>query len=101
MSHTASEPSHGLHFLRLAELIFQYAALGDIFGNHFQNLLSNFGAGDGSTTQPDRDGIAVLALPADLDVLQPCATANFIDWARVFRRIATSTNLSIQRRAFV
>src|SRR5207253_6191030 len=78
MSHTAGESSHGLHFLRLTELIFQHAAFGDIFGNHFKNLLSNIGAGDGSTTQPDRDGIDVLALPADLDVLQPCATAKFI-----------------------
>src|SRR5439155_998663 len=72
----------------------------DIFGNHFKNLLSNLGAGDGSTTQPDRDGIAILALPADLDVLQPRATAKFIDEARVFLRIGKHVKLGIEGQDF-
>ena len=58
----AGQAAHGLHLLRLAQLLFQGAALGDIFREEFEDH-AFFTAVDHGTPRDSNHGGAALALP--------------------------------------
>ena len=62
MGDAAGQASDGLHFLSLAELLFESAALGDVLGKEFKENFFIFVA-DGPPGDANDDGAAVLAFP--------------------------------------
>jgi hypothetical protein len=60
VSDAAGEAADGFHFLGLAELIFEHAALGDVFGDGFENVGGFVAAGDGAAADADGDGAPSL-----------------------------------------
>src|SRR5258707_15568947 len=64
VSDAAGEAADGFHFLGLAELVFEDAALGDVFGDGFEDVGGFVAAGDGASADADGDSFAVLAAPA-------------------------------------
>ena len=81
VSDAAGEAADGFHFLGLAELIFEDAALGDVFGDGFEDVGGLVAAGDGAAADADGDDGAVLALPADFETVHAAGAAEFVDQA--------------------
>ena len=67
----AGEAADGFHFLGLAELVFEHAALGDVFGDGFENV-GGLVAGDGTAADADGDEGARLCASSGLRN-RPCA----------------------------
>ena len=63
MGHPARQPPHRFHLLRLAELGFEQALLGDVFGDALEVGHRALGVPHHSPAEPDGDGGAVLAFP--------------------------------------
>src|SRR5437879_8110863 len=70
MSDTTSQPANGFHLLRLAQLLFKSTPFGDVLRNHFKTFDLSMRVGDGMSTQPHGDGLAVLALPFHLNIFK-------------------------------
>ena len=100
VSDAAGEAADGFHFLGLAELIFEDAALGDVFGDGFEDVGGFVAAGDGAAADADGDGDAVFALPADFEAVHASGAAEFVDQAGVFGGIDENVFLGIEARDF-
>ncbi len=79
----SGEAADGFHFLRLTELIFEDAALGDVFGDGFENVGGFVTAGYGASADADGDGGSVFALPADFETVHASGALEFVDQAGV------------------
>jgi len=76
VSDAAGEAADGFHFLGLAELIFENAARGDVFGDASR---TSAGSSPPATARPLRangDDDAVLALPADFKAVNAASAAD-------------------------
>src|SRR5207302_7374701 len=96
----AGEAADGLHFLGLAELVFENAALGDVFGDGFEDVGGLVAAGYGAAADADGDGGAVFSLPADFEAIHAAGAAEFVDQARVFGGIDEDVFLRIEGQDF-
>jgi hypothetical protein len=94
------EAADGFHFLRLAELIFEHPALGDVFGDGFQNVGRLIFGSDGAAADADDDGVAIFALPAGFEAVHTPGVAKFFYQARVFLRIKENILPRIERQHF-
>ncbi len=70
MRDAAGQPSDGFHFLGLAELLFENAALGDVFGDDFEDFVGFAGCTDDAAAQADGDGVAIFFFPANFDAVE-------------------------------
>ena len=95
----AGEAADGFHFLGLAELVFENAALGDVFGNAFENV-GGFVAGDGTAADADGDDGRVFALPANFEAVHAPAAAEFVDQAGMLGGVDEDIFLRIERQDF-
>jgi len=100
VSDASGETADGLHFLRLAELIFEDAAFGDVFGDGFENVGGLIFAGYGSSTDAHGDSRAILALPADFETIHAAGLAEFVDQAGVFGGIGEDIFFRIESEDF-
>src|SRR6266446_441089 len=82
----AGEAADGFHFLRLTELIFEDAALGDVFGDGFEDVGGFVAAGYGAAADADGDGGSVFSLPADFEAIHASGALEFVDQAGVLTR---------------
>ena len=96
----AGEAADGFHFLGLAELVFENAALGDVFGDGFENVGGFVAAGYGAAADADGDDGAVFALPADFEAVHAPGAAEFVDQAGVFGGIDEDIFLRIEGQDF-
>src|SRR5271155_1555175 len=81
VSDAAGEAADGFHFLGLAELVFEKAAGGDVFGDGFEAVGGLVAAGDGAAADADGDDAAVFAFPASLETVHASGAAEFVDQA--------------------
>ena len=100
VSDAAGEAADGFHFLGLAELVFEDAAFGDVFGDGFEDVGGLVSAGDGAAADADGDGGAVFAFPADLETVHAAGAAEFVDQAGVFAGIDENIFLRIEGQHF-
>ena len=95
VGNAAGEPPYGFHFLRLAKLIFEVAALGDVFGDHLEAFHISTGREHKTPAQAHRKNGAIFALPVSLDALDACiapvvgdkASAVFGVGINIFRQV--------------
>src|ERR1035441_4648169 len=59
----AGEAADGIHFLRLAKLLFELTPVGDIFGDQFQYFLGFIADSGGAAAEPHDDDAPVFAFP--------------------------------------
>src|ERR1019366_9256813 len=59
----AGEAADGIHFLRLAKLLFELTPVGDIFGDQFQYFFGFIADSGGAAAEPHDDDAAVFASP--------------------------------------
>src|SRR5271170_290735 len=100
VSDAAGETADGFHFLGLAELVFEDAALGDVFGDGFEDFGGMIFTGHGAATDADSDGCAILAFPADFKTVHAAGAAEFVDQASVFGRIGENIVFRIESQDF-
>src|SRR5882672_385456 len=100
VSDAAGEAADSLHFLRLAELVFQHAALGDVFGDGFQDIGGFVASGYGAAADANRDDDAVLPFPADFEAVHASGAPEFVDQSIVFGGIDEDVFLRIKREDF-
>ena len=63
MRDAAGEAADGFHFLRLAKLLFEGAALGDVFGEQLEHNSALAPVGDRATGDAHHGCDAVFSLP--------------------------------------
>jgi hypothetical protein len=81
-------------------LVFEDAALGDVFGDGFEDVGGFVAAGYGAAADADGDGGAVFAFPADFEAVHATGAAEFVDQAGVFGGIDEDVFLGIEREYF-
>src|ERR1019366_3017126 len=59
----AGEAADGIHFLRLAKLLFELTPVGDIFGDQFQYFFGFIADSGGAAAEPHDDDAPVFASP--------------------------------------
>ena len=74
----ARQAPDGFHFLRLPELFFQLAALGNVLGDQFQNFFPLLGAAGGAAAEPHRDRPSVLVFPLHFRAVQAIPSADIL-----------------------
>jgi len=100
VSDASGQTANGFHFLRLTELIFKDAALGDVFGDGFEDIGGLVFRGDGTAADANGDGGAVLVFPADFKTVHATGAAEFVDQAGVFARVEEDIFLGIEGQDF-
>src|SRR5271166_4800554 len=100
VSDASGETADGFHFLRLTELIFEDATLGDVFGNGFEDVGGLVLGGDGATADAHGNHTSVLAFPADFETIHAAGAAEFVDQAGVFTGIQEDIFLRIEGEDF-
>ncbi len=100
VSDASGETADGFHFLRLTELIFEDATLGDVFGDGFENISGLVFGGDGAAADADGDGGSILALPASFKAIHATGAAEFVDQAGIFAGIEEDIFLRIEGKDF-
>ena len=63
------EAADGIHFLRLAQLLFELTPVRDIFGDQLQDLSGFIGDGGGAAAEPHDDYAGILAPPLHFDAI--------------------------------
>ena len=101
MRYASGEPSDGFHFLRLAELIFQHAAVGNVLGNRFQDIGRLVGAAHRPAADAHGDGVAVVAFPLHFHPIEPPGAPEFVDQPRVLLGVRENIFLGIEHQHFV
>src|ERR1039458_8495743 len=96
MGDATGEAADGFHFLGLAELIFEQATFGDVFGDGFENVGGFVAAGYGAAADADGDDAFVFAPPADFETVHAPGAAEFVDQAGVFGGIDEDVLLRIE-----
>src|SRR5580698_2169993 len=100
VSDAAGEAAYGFHFLGLAELVFENAAFGDVFGDGFEDV-GGFIAGDGTAADADGNDSCVFALPANFKAVHASAAAEFVDQTGVFGGVDEDVFLRIEGQDIV
>ena len=100
MRYASREPSHGFHFLRLPELVFEHTPFGNIFGNDLQNFVRFLRASDGAATKSNRDRIPVFSFPPYFNAVQPAAASEFMHETGLFFRMQKNITHRIEREHF-
>ena len=100
VGNAAGETADSFHFLRLAELVFEDAAFGDVFGDGFENVGGFVASGDGATADADGDIGLVFAAPADFETIHATGALKFIDQAGVLAGFDEDVFLGIEGENF-
>jgi len=100
VSDAAGEAAERLPFSGPAELIFENAARGDVFGDGFEDVGGFVAASDGAATEANGDDDAVLALPADFKAVNAASAAELVDQLRVFAGFDEDIFLRIEGEHF-
>ena len=98
MGDAAGEPSHRVHFLRLAKLLFQLPALGDVFGDQLQHLFRFVADGGGAAAEPDDDDVSVFSLPLHFHAVQAAGAAIILRQAVHFLRADEDLAAHVERQ---
>src|SRR5271163_2039537 len=75
MGHATGEAAYGIHFLRLAQLLFQLTPVSDVFDHQLQDFLRVVASDGGAATEPHDDDATVLAFPLHFDAIQSFVAA--------------------------
>src|SRR5712691_224016 len=100
VSDAAGEAADGFHFLGLAELVLEDTALGDVFGDGFENVGGFVAAGDGAPADANGDRGTVFAAPAGFEAVHASGAAEFFDQAGVLARLNENIFLGIEGEDF-
>jgi hypothetical protein len=82
--HSSGEAADGFHFLGLAKLILQHAAVGDVFGDGFEDVGRLVHVAHSPSADAHGDGSAILALPLQFNAIEASGAAEFCDQPRMF-----------------
>lgn len=69
VGYAAGEAADGVHLLRLSQLFFQLAPVGNVFGHQLEYFFRFIATHCGAATQPHDDDPTVLAFPLHFDAI--------------------------------
>ena len=101
VGHAAGQPAHRFHLLRLAELLFQSAPLGDVLGDHLEALEVALVIAQSAAAEPHGDGLAIFALPASLHAFDAVFLLVIADHAVALSRIGVDIVSQIKRQQLI
>src|ERR1700691_2554787 len=79
------EAADGIHFLCLAKLLFELTAVGDVFGDQFEDFFGLIGKDGGTAAESYDDDAVVFALPLHFNAIETSGAAAILGEAVQFQ----------------